>query len=300
MKVSKESIYKIIENYNINVFAKKITKEIEIEGISSFYNYKRKTFTWIKNKEIFDKNEIKEKIEFIILPKEVNEFNNFKNYISTDTPKELFFLILEKFFKNDKKCLNGKNSIISEEAVIEENVVIGNNCTIEKNVTISSGTIIGNNVVIKEKTKIGKNCIVQSGAIIGEDGFGFIEINKIKKRVPHIGGVQIGNEVEIGANTCIVRGVLEDTILEDGVKIDNLCHIAHNVVIKKNTAVVAQALIAGSSKIEENCWISTSCIRNQISIGKNCLVGLGAVVVKDIEDNSIVYGNPAKKGGGNK
>lgn len=297
LKISKKKIYEIIEKYNINIFDQKIDDEIEIDGISTFYNYKEKTFTWIKNKEIFEKNKYKKNIEFIILPKEIKEFNNFKNYISSNTPKELFFLILKEVFKNEKKFINGRGSIISEKANIKENVVIGNNCTIEENVIIDSGTLIGNNVVIKNNTNIGKNCVIQSGAIIGEEGFGFIEINNLKKRVPHIGGVQIGNEVEIGANTCIVRGVIEDTILEDNVKIDNLCHIAHNVVIKKNTSVVAQTLVAGSAKIGENSWISTSCIRNQILVGDNCLVGLGAVVVKNVENNSIVFGNPAKKGG---
>ena len=294
----KEQIIELIKEYNIEVQDLKLSEKIEISGISTFYNYKSNTITWLKNKEIFLKNSINTKIEFIILAEDIKEYKNFKNYIVTKKAKELFFLIIKYFCssleKNSK--IENKNSIISSKAKIADNVIIGNYCTIEDNVNIGKNTIIGNNVTIKNNTVIGESCIIQSGAIIGEDGFGFIDINNKKIRVVHLGGVQIGNFVEIGANTCIVKGTIDNTIIENNVKIDNLCHIAHNIIIKENTAIVAQTLLGGSVKIGENCWISTSAIRNQINIGKNTLVGLGSVVVKDVPENSIVYGNPAKKG----
>lgn len=294
----KEKIIELIKEYNIEVQDLQLSENIEISGISTFYNYKPNTITWLKNKEIFLNNSIDTEIEFIILAEDVKEYKNFKNYIVTKQAKELFFLIIKYFFSSSEKQLKteNKNSIISSKAKIADNVIIGNYCTIEDNVSIGKNTIIGNNVTIKNNTIIGENCVIQSGAIIGEDGFGFIEINNKKIRVAHLGGVQIGNFVEIGANTCIIKGTIDNTIIENNVKIDNLCHIAHNIIIKENTAIVAQTLLGGSVKIGENCWISTSAIRNQINIGKNSLVGLGSVVVKDVPENSIVYGNPAKKG----
>lgn len=294
----KEQIIELIKEYKIEVQNFKLSEKIEISGISTFYNYKSNTITWLKNKEIFLNNSIDSEIDFIILAEDVKEYKNFKNYIITKQAKELFFLIIKYFFTAlEKKIeISNKNSIISSKAKIAENVLIGNYCTIEDNVSIGKNTIIGNNVIIKSNTMIGENCVIQSGVVIGEDGFGFIEINNKKIRVAHLGGVQIGDFVEIGANTCIVKGTIDNTIIENNVKIDNLCHIAHNIIIRENTAIVAQTLLGGSVKIGENCWISTSAIRNQINVGKNSLVGLGSVVVKDVPENSIVYGNPAKKG----
>lgn len=156
---------------------------------------------------------------------------------------------------------------ISPSATIGPNVVIGNNVTIKDNVVIKSGVAIGDNcvisdstliypnVVLYQKVTIGSNCIIHSGVTIGSDGFGFAfdTEHNCWIKVPQLGGVVIGNNVEIGANTTIDCGAVEDTVIEDGVKLDNQIQIAHNVTIGKNTIIAAQVGIAGSSRIGENC-----------------------------------------------
>jgi len=143
--------------------------------------------------------------------------------------------------------------------------------------------------------KIGKNVIIGANTVIGGEGFGYMpDEDGTLIQFPHIGGVIIEDDVEIGANVCIDRGALGDTIIGWGTKIDNLVHVAHNVKIGKNCQIICQVGIGGSVEIGDNSFVGISaCIRNQIKIGKNVIIGMGAVVVKDVPDNTTVAGNPA-------
>jgi UDP-3-O-[3-hydroxymyristoyl] glucosamine N-acyltransferase len=144
----------------------------------------------------------------------------------------------------------GDNTDIASTTSVGINVVIGQHCQIGEN------TIIKSNVVICDNVKIGDNCIIHEGAIIGGDGFGNAKEEGKWYKIPQLGGVRIGNRVEVGANTTIDCGALDDTIIEDGVRLDNLIQIAHNVIIGENTAIAAQSGIAGSAVIGKNCMIS--------------------------------------------
>jgi UDP-3-O-[3-hydroxymyristoyl] glucosamine N-acyltransferase len=143
---------------------------------------------------------------------------------------------------------------------------------------------------------IGENCEICKTAVLGNDGFGFEpDENGDLVFFPHFGDVKVGNNVRIGSHTCVDRGNLNDTIICDNVKIDNLVHIAHNVKIEKNTLVVAGSVICGSVNIGENCFIgANSTIREHLTIGNNVIVGMGSVVTKNIPDGEIWAGNPAK------
>ena len=142
----------------------------------------------------------------------------------------------------------------------------------------------------------GNNCFFKPGAVIGGSGFGWEnDENGVPIRRPHIGGVVIGNNVEIGANSTVDRGTFDDTVIADNVKIDNLVHVAHNCDIGKNTCIVAGSVICGSVTIGENCWIGANAtIMNQVTIGNNVTVGIGANVVKDVPDNSVIAGMKAQ------
>jgi UDP-3-O-[3-hydroxymyristoyl] glucosamine N-acyltransferase len=269
-----------------------------IKGFSSIFEYKPGTITWIRTESVFDtlKNNSEEPIRLLIAPHGFKNEKGCFNCIMTEDPHRVFFSILKRFYSMETECWVGTNNTISSTAKIAENVSIGHNCFIGDRVEIDEGTKILNNVVIQHDIKIGRNCFIQSGAVIGEDGFGFMTSkDQARERVKHFGTVIIGNNVEIGANTCIARGVIEDTIISDGSKIDNLCHIAHNVSIGKNAFIVANTMVGGSVTIENNCWLATSTIRNGVTIGQNAMVGFGAVVVKDVEPGEVVVGNPAKK-----
>ncbi len=219
-----------------------------------------------------------------------------KTLIMVENPRRSFIKIVKHFFTEKVQYGISKKAIIDRRAEIHPEVYIGPNTTVGKAV-IGQGTIIHGNVCIYDGTKIGKNVIVHSGAVIGATGFGYErEENGELLSFPHIGGVTIEDNVEIGANTCIDQGTLDDTIIGKGTKIDNLCHIAHNVVIGKHCAIIALTLIGGSTTIGDYSWVSPcSCVRDGLKIGKNTILGMGTVVTKDVEDNSIVFGIPGKK-----
>lgn len=150
---------------------------------------------------------------------------------------------------------------------------------------------------VEPKITIGENVFIHPTAVVGSDGFGYErnEIGELEK-FPHIGGVVIGDNVDIGANTCIDRGTIDDTIIGDGTKIDNLVHIGHNVKIGKHCLIIANAMIGGSTIIGDHVHIAPGVqIMNKVKIGDNVVVGLGAIVVKDIPSNTTFIGNPARE-----
>ena len=115
------------------------------------------------------------------------------------------------------------------------------------------------------------------------------------EKFPHVGGVQIGDTVEIGANTCIDKGTLGDTVIGDGSKIDNLVHIAHNVKVGRSCAIIAHCMVGGSTVIGDYSWVApSSCLRDQLVIGRHATIGLGSVVTKAVADGDTVYGVPAR------
>lgn len=176
------------------------------------------------------------------------------------------------------------------------------------NVRIGPFTVIGPDVVIGDNVRIGSNCHIEHCAIgrdtiicnsvtIGGFGFGY-ETDDATGEVlqfPHIGGVRIGARVEIGSSTCLDRGSLGDTVVGDDTKIDNLVHIAHNVRLGKRCKVIALAIVGGSCQIGDDAWIApAAAIRDWRNVGAGAVVGIGAVVTKDVADGETVVGNPAK------
>ncbi|MDC0985311.1 UDP-3-O-(3-hydroxymyristoyl)glucosamine N-acyltransferase [Gammaproteobacteria bacterium] len=154
---------------------------------------------------------------------------------------------------------------------IGENVEIGSNCTIYSGVFINHNTIIGDNVII------------HPNAVVGSDGFGLYQINGLWKKIPHLGSVIIESNVEIGSNTTIDRGMIDNTILKNNCKIDNLVHIAHNVTIGSNTAIAACTGIAGSTSIGDNCSIGGGVgINGHITICDNVNIHGMSMITKSI------------------
>ena len=155
--------------------------------------------------------------------------------------------------------------------------------------------MIWNNVVIVNRVTIGRDCDIHSGAVIGHDGYAYTEDALHKKTmIKHFGGVSIGDRVLIGENVCISRGTIDDTILESGVKIDALGHIAHNCWFEEDAAMAVPCSVSGSVHIGRNGYLAGTIIRNQCVIGENAFIGMGAVVVKDVPSGETVVGNPAK------
>jgi len=213
-------------------------------------------------------------------------------FIKVKNPRLAFAKVVSTFFIERLNFTVCSSSVIDKTSIIHEKVKIGSNCVIGRNVEIGENTVINNSVVIGDNTRIGKNCYLKSGSIIGEDGFGFdFEENGMPVRMPHLGRVIIGNNVEIGAKNTIARGTLDDTVIDDYVKTDDQIHIAHNCKIGKNTIITACAEISGSVEIGSNCWIAPNCtIINKVKIGNNVTVGIGALIIEDIPDNCKYMG----------
>jgi UDP-3-O-[3-hydroxymyristoyl] glucosamine N-acyltransferase len=220
-----------------------------------------------------------------------------KLFVFVDNPRLVFIRIAKvmKDYKDNRKGISN-HAIVADSAIIGRDSYIGDFVSIGDNCIVGNNTIVDSGVVVKN-AHIGNNCIIQSGNIIGEEGFAFErDENDMKlERFPHFGKVIVKDDVEIFTNCSISRGSLSDTIIEEGTKIDSLCHIAHNVQIGKNTQVTAGTVIGGSTRIGNNCWIGlNSTIKHKLKIGDNVIIGSGSSVIHNVVDKDIVAGSPAK------
>ena len=199
----------------------------------------------------------------------------------------LYSLDLFKFSNDERSQVTKRNGSVR----VHNTAVIGNATCIGEGTTIHAGTVIGHNVsigrnvtiypnvTIYDEVNIGDDCVIQSGSVVGSQGFGYLETKEGWYEIPHFGSVRIGSNVMVGANCTIDRGSLDDTIICDGVKLDNLIHIAHNVQIGSGTAIAAMTGIAGSTIIGKDCKIA-----GRVSI-------IGHLVISDgvtITSNSLI------------
>ncbi len=168
--------------------------------------------------------------------------------------------------------------------------------TLFEELQIAKTAQIGAYSVIRGRVTIGENCIIDPNVTIGVPGFGFRQLPSGERvRHNHVGGVEIADDVEIGAGTVIASGTVEPTRIGRGTKVDCNVFIAHNVQIGENCVVIAGAELSGSVHVGNDCWIApNACVREHITIGDGAMVGLGAVVVKDVPPGVTVVGNPAR------
>jgi UDP-3-O-[3-hydroxymyristoyl] glucosamine N-acyltransferase len=182
-------------------------------------------------------------------------------------------------------------AVVGARAVVGAAAVIGPGCVVEEGASVGAGSRLAPNVVVRTDCVVGARCILHPGVVIGGDGFGMAESEGRWVKVPQIGRAILGDDVEVGANTTIDRGALGDTVIEDGVKLDNLIQIAHNVVIGAHTAVAACAGFAGSSRIGKYCRIGgAAMIHGHIEICDRTIVAAGTMVRKSITTPGIYDG----------
>jgi UDP-3-O-[3-hydroxymyristoyl] glucosamine N-acyltransferase len=217
--------------------------------------------------------------------------------VPCEHPKFAFTSLVNHFFPAavvtawpgvDEPAIDG-SARIGSRVLLSHGVVIGSGVEIGDDVRIGPNTCVANTTIANEVT-IGANCT------IGLPGFGYDKSPTGEYlRFPHLGRIRIGNGVDIGSNTCIDRGSLGDTLIGDGAKIDNLVHIAHNVVLGKRVVVIANSMIGGSTTVDDDVWIAPSAsLMNQVKIGSAAVLGLGSVVLKDVPADAVMVGNPAR------
>ncbi len=193
----------------------------------------------------------------------------------------------------------GQNCTIGENVVIEDDVVIGDNCRIGHNVVICRACQIGNDCRIESNAtisycKMGNSCYLYAGCRIGQDGFGFMFVEGRHKKIPQLGLVIIGNDVEIGANTCIDRGALGDTVIGDGCRYDNLVQIGHGVHVGRGCVSASQTGIAGSTTLGDFVINGGQCgFADHINIGSGARFGGRTGVFQDVEPGATMLGTPA-------
>ena len=209
-----------------------------------------------------------------------------RSVIVTDNPY-LYFARLTRLWKQTQvsACVHRihPSAVIDPEACVAEDAVIGPLCVVEKGAKVGAGTVLKSRVTLSEGCSVGERCILHSGVVIGADGFGFALHQGQWEKIEQLGAVRIGDDVEIGANTCIDRGALEDTVIENGVKLDNLIQIGHNVTIGAHTAMAGCVGVAGSARIGAHCTVGGGAVvLGHLSLADHVHISAASVVTRSI------------------
>ena len=287
-----------------------------IEGVSTIQNASSKDITYLGNKNYLNGVSNIRAAACLITTNLIDVLPENVVPIVVENPEYTIIDVIKLFYEDiddgitsqisdlsyvASDLILGENTQIKPGAVIKSGVVIGDNSSIDSNTTIGCNVMIGHNALIGSNCTLqhcilGNNVIIHPGVRIGQDGFGYALGDAGFKKFPHIGRVIIQDNVEIGSNTTIDRGSLNDTIIGEGTKVDNLVQIAHNVTIGQNCAIAGQVGISGSVSIGNNVMIGgQSGIKQHRKIGDNVQIGAGSGVMHSISSNQRVAGNPARK-----
>lgn len=233
--------------------------------------------------------------------------------IACDNPRAAFGIVLALFDRTPKVSAGiHPSAVVAETAVIDPTACIGpfvfvgeyaeigagasihSGCSIGDRSTIGERSVIFPNVTIYHDVSIGQRCILHSGSVIGADGFGFAFNGQEHVKIPQVGGVKIGDRVEIGANSTIDRATCGETVIGDGCKLDNLVHVAHNTVIGKNVVLAAGCGISGSVEIGDGCVFGGQAgVADHVSIAAGTMVGGGSGIISSIPEKGNYFGYPA-------
>jgi UDP-3-O-[3-hydroxymyristoyl] glucosamine N-acyltransferase len=279
---------------------------VEICRVATLERASEGDLAFLANPKFLNRLKTSRAAAFIVKPAHRDAAGDDRPRIVTDDPY-LYFAHASQFFNPLPPIVPGVHplasvrctipatvavdagAVVEEEAEIGEEVLIGANCYIGRGARIGRGTRLAPNVTIYAGCVLGENCIVHAGAVIGSDGFGFARNAEGRwVKIPQIGRVVIGNDVEIGSNTSIDRGALEDTVIGDGVKLDNQIQVAHNVYIGEHTAMAGSSGIAGSSRVGARCMIGgQSGISGHITVTDDVIVSGRTLISKSIRTAGV-------------
>ncbi|MBS4029177.1 MAG: UDP-3-O-(3-hydroxymyristoyl)glucosamine N-acyltransferase, partial [Ignavibacteriales bacterium] len=290
---------------------------ISINDVATIEDARENTITFLAS-EKYLKFLDETKASVVIVSRTFQTGGKKQTFIKVSDPYHSFLSVVSFFRATEKEIVKGihPTAIIPQSSTIGKNVsvgpyvVFGERCQVGDNVTFLSNNYIGNdvtigensfiypNVTIREQTEIGKRVIIHSGTVIGSDGFGFIPAsNGAFQKIPQVGKVVIEDDVEIGANCAIDRATFGETRIKCGVKLDNLIHVAHNVVIGEHTVIAAQTGISGSTKLGKECMIGGQVgFAGHIEIAERTSIAAQSGVTKSVSNSgTILSGYPAKE-----
>lgn len=274
--------------------------QVPIRAVSTSANPRPATLSFMTSWSDQSAETISANPETLFIIPEVASFGTEPtNVVRARNPRLAYAQVLRDVLHENGPPSIAPTAIIDDSVVLGRGVSIGHFCVIEAGVVLGEGTRVDHHVVLKTGVTVGENSRIGSHASIGGHGFGF-EMDEAGEplRISHRGGVSIGDNVEIGHHCSIAQGTIEPTRISDHVKIDDCVFIAHNVSIGEASYVIAGAEISGSVTIGERVWISPEVtVINKVTIGDDALVGIGAVVVGNVDANTIVAGVPAKPRG---
>jgi len=284
--------------------------EVEITGVAPIEEARSGEITFIANPKYLSKlNETE--ASAIIVSREIGQAK--KPLLAVENPYLTFAKILHLFYRKpyepngiDPKAWVSPTAKLGKDLTLFPFVYVGDRSQIGDRVTLYPGVYVGEdstigedsvlypNVSIYPATVIGRRVVLHSGVVVGSDGFGFVKEGKRNVKIPQVGTVEIGDDVEIGANTAIDRAALGKTMIQRGVKIDNLVQVAHNVAIGEDSIIVAQVGISGSTKIGSNVTVGGQVgLAGHIKIGDNVMIGAQSGVAHDLPPNGAYTGSPA-------
>lgn len=283
------TVQEIAASFNLKIVGSPTT---EIVRATSLDDQAEDAITWVKSAAFIEK--IEKGIVLLSADLNFEPKPGIIYLVTADSPKLVFSNILKTYFSPpvDYYLLNDV-----EKHRTNPNLKIADFVFIGQNVSIGNGTVIFPNVVIEANSIIGQNCVIKSHVSIGTEGLG-LELNPetgILEKFPQLGKVIFEDFVEIGPTSTVRRGALKNTIVRKGTKIGSMTNIGHNCDIGENCILTAGIVVSGSSKVGKHVFIGVNAsIRNAVNIGSHVQIGMGSVVVKDVEDHTTVIGNPAK------
>jgi UDP-3-O-[3-hydroxymyristoyl] glucosamine N-acyltransferase len=262
------------------------SKDFIVDNLSTLENASNTSITFLGNTKY--RKHLKNSKSLAIITNQENLEEDHRNYIINENPYEVYAHV-SNLFKNINIELENKSihpsAVISNDAIIGKNVSIGANVVIGPNCSIGNNVIIKSNCSIVQDVQISESSIIHNGSVLGSDGFGYAPTKNGYVKIEQIGRLVIGSNVEIGACCSIDRGAISDTVIHDGVKLDNQIQVAHNVIIGKNSAIAASCAIAGSTVIGKNFRMGgLSGVIGHLKICDDVTVGAHTLITKDIKE----------------
>ena len=261
-------------------------RSLQIEGIAPLESAQANQIAFLSNPRYQSQLHFTKAGCVIVAPAMQDAAPQGLSLVVTENPY-LYYARLTQLWRRHQRATNAigvhATAVVEPGAEVDPTATVGPLCVVERGARIGAHTVLKSRVTVGEDCHVGARCILHSGVVIGADGFGFAKDGNHWEKIEQLGAVRIGDDVEIGANTCIDRGALQDTLIEDGVKLDNLIQIGHNVRVGSNTAMAGCVGVAGSATIGPNCTVGGGAVvLGHLTIAEGVHISAATVVTKSI------------------